>query len=100
MIYSINLAPPAINDIQDGLEFYNSRAANLGFRFADEVDAALQDIAAMLTAYGYRYKNIRGKQVKKFPYLIFFIVNDSNLSIKVLRIFNGYQDLFWINKKA
>jgi len=61
--------------------------------------AALQDIAAMPTAYGYRYKNVRGKQLRKFPYLIFFLINDSNHSIEVLRIFNAYQDPFWINKK-
>lgn len=94
MIYSINLTPTAIADIQDGLEFYNSRAANLGFRFADEVNAALQDIATMPNAYGYRYKNVRGKQVRKFPYLIFFTINDTNFFIEVLRIFNGYQDHF------
>jgi len=41
MIYRINITPSALNDIQDGLEYYNSKAANLGFRFADEVDNSL-----------------------------------------------------------
>ena len=71
MIYSIYLTPTAINDIQDGLEFYNSHSANLGFRFADEVDDALQAIAIMPTTYSYRYKNVRGKQVKNFLILFF-----------------------------
>ena len=48
MSYSITLTPPAIDDIQYGMEFYNSRVTNLGFRFAHEVDAALQDIAVFL----------------------------------------------------
>ena len=99
MSYSITITALAIDDIQDGLEFYNSRVTNLGFRFAHEVDAALQDIAAIPTAYSYRYKNVRGKQLRKFPYVIFFIITDSSHSIEVLRIFNAYQDPFWIDKK-
>lgn len=61
MSYSITLTPLAIDDIQDGFEFYNSRVANLGFRFAEEMDAALHDIAPMPTTYGFRYKNVTGK---------------------------------------
>ena len=95
MSYSINLTASAINDIQDGLLFYNSRSANLGYRFTEEIDIALQEISFMPNAYGYRYKRVKGKQVKNFPYLIFFIVDEGNLSINVLRIFNGYQEPFY-----
>ncbi len=66
MIYSINLTPTAINDIQEVVNFYNSRSHNLGFRFADELDEALQTVATMPTAFAKRYKNIRGKQLKNF----------------------------------
>jgi len=58
-LFHIPLTQYAIHDIEDGLEFYNSRVTNLGCRFADEIHAALQDIAAMPTAYSYRYKNVR-----------------------------------------
>lgn len=53
--YTINLTPSAIDDIQSAVDYYNSRSANLGFRFYDEVDFSLQDIANMPATYGYRY---------------------------------------------
>jgi toxin ParE1/3/4 len=98
MQYTINLTPAALEDIQDGLDYYNSCSANLGFRFADEVDSSLQAIAKMPTAYGCRYKNVRAKLLYKFPFLIFFIINDSSPDIDVLRIFNTSQEPYWEKK--
>lgn len=98
MIYSINITPTALEDIQSGIDYYNSRSADLGFRFADEVDNSLQAIVKMPAAYSYRYKNVRAKLAGKFPYLIFFTTNDNNFSIEVLRIFNTYQKPFWDNE--
>jgi hypothetical protein len=39
----------------------------LGYRFADEIDSALQAMAFMPTAYVIKYKNVRSKVVKIFP---------------------------------
>ncbi len=100
MIYTINITPAAIDDIQKGLSYYNSRAVNLGFAFTNEVDSSLKAIAKMPTAYGYRYKNIRAKLVSRFPYLIFFVINESITSGDVLRIFNTYQDPSLIKNKV
>jgi toxin ParE1/3/4 len=98
--YTLNLTPAAVEDIQEGLDYYNTLATDLGFRFAAEVDNSLQAIAKMPVAYGYRYKNVRAKLTDRFPYLIFFTINDSSLSIDILRIFNTYQDPFWLKDKV
>jgi hypothetical protein len=45
MLFEINLTQRAINDVENGLEYYNGLSDNLGFRFADEIDFALQQIA-------------------------------------------------------
>jgi hypothetical protein len=60
-MFFINITPPALDDIQNGVDYYNSHSPNLGFRFADEVDNSLQAIAKMPLAYSYRYKNVRAK---------------------------------------
>lgn len=95
MLFDINLTQRAINDVENGVEYYNELSDNLGFRFADEIDFAFQQIAKMPTAYSFRYKNVRAKQVNKFPFLIYFIIDDSKTSEEVLRIFNTYQNPFW-----
>jgi hypothetical protein len=46
----------------------------------------------MPTASAVRYKNVRCKSIKRFPYLIAFIIDDTSNSVKILRVFNTYQD--------
>jgi hypothetical protein len=43
--YTLNLTPAAVEDIKEGLDYYNTLATDLGFRFAAEVDNSLQAIA-------------------------------------------------------
>ena len=96
MPYTINLTPAAVEDIQTAMDYYNSRSPNLGYRFTDEVDNSLQAIAKMPEAYGYRYKNVRAKLLYKFPFLIFFIIDDKKIIVEVLRIFHTSQEPYWI----
>lgn len=96
MPYTINLTPTAVEDIQTAMDYYNSRSPNLGFRFTDEVDNSLQAIAKMPEAYGYRYKNVRAKLLYKFPFLIFFIIDDNKFIVEVLRVFHASQEPYWL----
>ena len=96
MTYTINLTPPAIEDIQTAMDYYNGRSPNLGYRFTDEVDNSLKAIAEMPQAYGYRYKNVRAKLLYKFPFLVFFIINDDKSIVEVLRIFHTSQEPYWL----
>lgn len=96
MPHIINLTPAAIEDIQFAMDFYNSCSANLGYRFTDEVDSSIKAIAKMPKAYGFRYKNVRAKLLYKFPFLIFFTLDESSQTIYILRIFNTNQDPYWL----
>ncbi|MEP7111232.1 MAG: type II toxin-antitoxin system RelE/ParE family toxin [Ferruginibacter sp.] len=93
------MTPAAIEDIQTAMDYYNSRSLNLGFRFADEVDNSLKAIAKMPAAYGYRFKNVRAKLLYKFPFLIFFTVDDNKFTVEVLRILNTHQDSYGLKVK-
>lgn len=42
-----------------------------------------------------RYKNIRCKSVKRFPFLITFTIDEINQSVNILRVFNTYQEPLW-----
>lgn len=92
MVFSINLTIKALEDIQSAVGYYNSRSANLGYRFADDLDDSFLAIARMPFAYSFRYKNIRAKLLSKFPFLIYFVVDERNASLEILRIFNTYQE--------
>ncbi|MEJ7680694.1 MAG: type II toxin-antitoxin system RelE/ParE family toxin [Segetibacter sp.] len=95
MAYTVYITPTAIDDIEEALQYYNSKVADLGFKFTDDVNNNLQRIAQNPYAFTERYKNVRGKLLKKFPYLILYKVNNTTAGIEVIRLFNTYQNLYW-----
>ena len=70
MSYSVFITPTATDDISVAIEYYNALSPDLGYRFADQVANYFDRIAALPTASAIRYKNVRCKPVKRFPYLI------------------------------
>ena len=99
MSYEILITPAALLDISEAVEYYNAKAKSLGYKFAADVDNNLRIISLMPKAYSIRYKKVRGKLLKKFPFLILYIENEKLKSIVILRIFNTYQNQYWGKEK-
>jgi hypothetical protein len=49
-------------------------------------------IAELPTASAVRYKNVRCKPMKRFPFLITFAIDEATHSVNILRVFNTYQE--------
>lgn len=92
MPYTILVTPTATEDIAVAVEYYNAVAVDLGYRFADLVAEYFDRIAELPTASAVRYKNVRCKPLKRFPFLITFAIDDANHSVNILRVFNTYQE--------
>lgn len=95
MHYRIYITPTALIDLDEAITYYNGKSDGLGYRFSDEVHENFAAIAQHPEAFAERYKNVRGKLVKKFPYLILYRVNHSVQSVEVIRIFNTWQNPYW-----
>lgn len=95
MPYTISITPTAASDIDAAIEYYNALATDLGYRFADVISEYFEHIATNPTASAVRYKNIRAKPVKRFPFLITYTIDEHTKSINILRIFNTYQEPMW-----
>ena len=95
MVYEISITPSALLDISEGLEYYNTKAKGLGYKFVDDIENNFLIISLNPKAFTIRYKNVRGKLLKKFPFLILYTENEKLKSIEVIRIFNTYQNQFW-----
>jgi len=92
MPYTIFITPTATDDIAAAIEYYNALATDLGYRFADLVAEYFDRIADLPTASAVRYKNVRCKPMKRFPYLITFTIDEPTHSVNILRVFNTYQE--------
>ena len=95
MVYRIYLTGAAIQDIDDAYEWYGTKAADLEKKFAIDLQESFQKISQYPDAFAKRYKEVRGKLMKKFPYLILYRTNNANRSIEVLRVFNTWQKPYW-----
>ncbi|MEI9945038.1 MAG: type II toxin-antitoxin system RelE/ParE family toxin [Chitinophagaceae bacterium] len=89
------MTPTAIRDLQAAVDYYNEKAENLGYRFADLVDHYYNRIALSPAASSIRYKNIRCKPMATFPYLIMYTIDETSETITILRIFNTYLEPLW-----
>jgi toxin ParE1/3/4 len=92
MPYIIYVTPTAIRDLSSATEYYNAVSPDLGYRFADIIAEYFERIALLPTATAIRYKNVRCKPVRKFPYIITYTVDDATNTVQVPRIFNTYLD--------
>jgi toxin ParE1/3/4 len=94
MSHPIVLSADAVLDIDEAVEYYNSRSYGLGFEFADTLDSYFRKIGQLPTASAVRYNNIRVKPVDTFPYTIHFIIAEEDQVI-ILRVFNTNQKPTW-----
>ncbi|MFW0716245.1 type II toxin-antitoxin system RelE/ParE family toxin [Pedobacter sp. N23S346] len=88
MIYKIIVSPRAQKEIENAIDYYALYS----------IDAPVHFISALKDAYNsllknpflrVRYKNIRALGIKKFPYALYFIINEDNNSIRILSCFHN-----------
>ncbi len=95
MSYTIFVSPTAAKDLQATIDYYNEKAENLGYRFADLADDYFNRIALVPTASAVRYRDVRCKPMTTFPYLIMYTIDEDALTVNILRIFNTWQEPLW-----
>lgn len=90
MPYNYQLSEEAESDIYQSFLWYERQQVGLGIEFLDVLDVARQAITGNPLTYRIRYKNkVRAFIVNRFPYLIFYILNENN--IYVISVFNTNQ---------
>jgi len=92
MTYTLIINPEAQQDIEQAYNYYSNQVstqvAELFYDDLQESYSALQ----INPFYQIRIKHYRAIPLKKFPYLLFFeIIVDKNI-VKILALFNTYQD--------
>ncbi len=76
--------PAAIDELIDAVQFYESHQDNLGYRFLDAVDAALEIIKKDPLMWSSDKLERRKYHVKKFPYLLIYKL--SNKFVHILAV--------------
>jgi toxin ParE1/3/4 len=99
MKYEIVLLEEAESDIRESYEYFKLIDENLAGRFIDEITISLDFLKDHHSLFAKIYKNVRRFIVKKFPYLIYYYVDDEKLLVKIIGIFHGARDNKLIKKR-
>lgn len=90
-MYKVDINKKAQSHLKKTAFWYNAQQKGLGLRFLDEVENAI-DILAINPFYAIRHRNVRGFNLKKFPYLVLYIVDENLSTITILAVFHTSQN--------
>ena len=88
MAYKVIISPRAQKEIENAIDYYALYS----------VDAPVNFISLLTETYGslesnpffkVRYKNIRALKIKKFPYSLYFSINENNNTVRILSCFHN-----------
>jgi toxin ParE1/3/4 len=90
LTWRVHVHPLAQADIEDARDWYDQQRAGLGADFLLEVEGALAQLDQHPTRQRPYYRGLRRILTKRFPYKIFFLVEEE--SVHVLRVLHGRRD--------
>lgn len=86
--YKVKINIDALSDIQQATDWYNKRLPELGTRFQKNVKRQINTLKHSAVNYSIRYNNVRCMLIKRFPFLVHFIIDEANLVVEVFAIFH------------
>lgn len=92
MDYKVSVSPIAAANIREAVAYYKENttlkvAQNFVIAYQVNVEKIKQN-----PFYQVYYKNFRGKPMKKFPYIIFYTLNEQYKIIYIKAVFNTYKN--------
>jgi hypothetical protein len=91
-MFKVIYAAEVYDDIQNAVDFYNSRGKGLGTRFFKTVKIHISKIRSNAFGFQVRYVDIRCVPINKFPYTIHYRIVQKTNTIQVIAIFCDFQD--------
>jgi plasmid stabilization system protein ParE len=92
MVYKIIISPVAQDNIDDAIDYYIGNASlEVAISFYNELQTCYVSLR-LNPLFQMRSKKYRAVPVKKFPFLIFFEVDEGQALVRILAVINTYQD--------
>lgn len=92
MGYKIKISPIAKENIKDAIFYYKTNVSlKVAINFLKDYEQTLDKIT-INPFYRVYYKNFRGIPLKKYPYIIFFRIDENKKQILINAVFHTNQD--------
>lgn len=80
-MYSVIFTQAARAELIDAQDWYEGEATGLGRRFRAAIDAVVDRMSANPRQFPVVFKNVRRALLRRFPYSLFFVVEDQALIV-------------------
>ena len=87
MIYKVVIEPRAILDLQDAIDYYESKQNGLGEYFCQVVDEHVETLTKS-PFFQIRYKDYHGFPIIKFPFILLYYIDEKLKTIYIMSVFN------------
>ena len=93
MTYTIIFSPEANEDLTDILGWYSTQTSTeVKKRLIEDLSKALKSLEKSPKSFSIRFKNARCAIMKKFPYNIYYWVDDSDSTANIFAILHQKRD--------
>jgi len=97
MAFDLLVRPEAEQDLTEAFEWYEKQRTGLGHDFFLHVQAGLRFLEGTPLVFPERYQGVRQHLIKRFPYKIFYKVQEQ--SVVILAVVYGGRDPDWVKKR-
>jgi len=99
MAYTIKLLPIVHTDLQEAKAWYNEHRETLGEALKKEVNKEIDYIGQHPEHYQRKYKELRQSLVTRFPYAIFYLVEEKKRQVIVFGLLHTSRNPETIRKR-
>lgn len=87
MIYKVVIEPRAILDMQDAIDYYESKQIGLGNYFFQVVEKHIETLYKN-PFFQIRYKDYHGFSIRNFPFILLYYIDEKLKTIYIMSVFN------------
>jgi hypothetical protein len=87
MSFKIVIEPRAIFDIREAVDYYDFKQIGLGEYFFQALEDHIE-VVRNNPFFQIRYKDYYGLPIKKFPFIIFYFIQEEEKIVYVVSVFN------------
>jgi plasmid stabilization system protein ParE len=80
-VYLVRFTQTARAELIEAQDWYEDEAAGLGRRFREAIDALTERMSTNPLQFPVVYKNVRRALLRRFPYSLFFVIDDDTLLV-------------------
>jgi toxin ParE1/3/4 len=81
MSFRLIIQDQAILEIKDVFEWYEEQKEGLGYEFIDEIEDCYNNLSKYPERYSYINHRYRRIKTNRFPYILIYEIDDSNIII-------------------